>query len=365
MAWDLDSITSDTPGAALSDKIKTLVGSTDNWSFVENVPAGTGAGESGSADYSVDVFKCAGTGGGANSAGIDFYVAVYRNTTAYLNVMAFERYSPVASASNKGMCACPIGVYKNPATTPDATDYTYDSAAGSPTWRTFHARYGLDGTAAANYGVRWYPTLVKTGFSYALKLTKDVLIIALSVGATTYSAYFGLFDSLLASDAMPLCCVAMSGSGAYGDMAGVSFINTYGGFSRLPGVTSARITASGIGSSNYNAIWNAVTRPWLNSDLIAGGNTSGANDFWLGGVNLASRIAILQRGKPSTDTWPSSIGCIRGLLKADVLALYLPTPNVWDTTTVGAHDDWTVVCGGSYYYLGAGASNYSTITRAV
>ncbi len=364
MAWDKGSITSDTPAAALSDKLKTLVASTDNWSFVEKVPDGTGAGESGKAGYPVDVFKCAGTGAGANSAGIDFYVAVYRNETNYLNVAAFEGYSPIASASNKGMCARPVGKYDNPATVPDATDYTYDSADGTPNWRTFIDRYAYDSSTSPSYGMRWYPPLVTTGFSYALKLTKDVLIIALQVGATIYSAYFGLFDSLLASDPMPLCCVALSGSNASGYMA-TAAANRYGGFSRLPGVTSSRLDASGIKSSNNNAVWNAVTRPWLDRDLIAGGNTTGANDLWLGNVNLASRIAILQRNNPAADTWPSSIGCIRGLLKADVLALYLPNPNVWDTTTVGAQDDWTVICGGTdYYFLGAGLNNYSTITRA-
>ena len=294
MAWDKGSITSDTPAAALSDKLKTLVASTDNWSFVEKVPDGTGAGESGRVGYPVDVFKCAGTGTGANSAGIDFYVAVYRNETNYLSVAAFEGYSPIASESNKGMCACPVGKYDNPATVPDATYYTFDSADGTPNWRTFIARYAYD-NVSTSYGMRWYPPLATTGFSYALKLTKDVLIIALQVSTTTYSAYFGLFDSLLTSDPMPLCCVALSGDNVYGYMGGttISSPTTYGGFSRLPGVTSARLDASGIKSSNNNAIWNARTRPWLNSDLIAGGDTSGANDLWLGGVNLASRIAIL------------------------------------------------------------------------
>jgi len=356
MAWDNGSITSDTPGAALSDKLKTLVGSTSNWSFVENVPAGTGAGQSGSASYSVDVFKCAG-GAGGNSAGIDFYVGLFRYASGNnLRVATFERYSPISSASNKGMCACPIGYYKSTAVVPDATDYTYDSSGGEPTWRTFNARYG-------SQGMYWMPTLTDSGFAYALKLTKDVLIVACQVGATTYSAYSGLFDSFVGTDPMPLCCVALSADASNGNMGGTA-ANTYGGFSRLPGVTAALMAGSGIASSNNNAIWNAVTRPWLDRDLLAGGNVSGANDLWLGGVNLTSRIAILQRDAPVADTWPSGVGCIRGLLKEDVLALYLPSPNVWDTTTVGAQSDWTVICGGSYYRLGAGVSR-STITRAV
>lgn len=63
MAWSKDAYTTDTPSADLSDKLKDLCGGSGvkNWSFVENVPAGTGDGQSGSNNYSVDVFKCAGT----------------------------------------------------------------------------------------------------------------------------------------------------------------------------------------------------------------------------------------------------------------------------------------------------------------
>lgn len=62
MAWDAGVITSATPWASLSTKLKNLVGGTgvENWSFVENVPAGTGTGQSGSASYSLDVFRCRG-----------------------------------------------------------------------------------------------------------------------------------------------------------------------------------------------------------------------------------------------------------------------------------------------------------------
>lgn len=62
MAWDAGTITNAAPWASLSTKLKTLVGGTgvENWSFVENVPAGTGAGQSGSASYSLDVFRCRG-----------------------------------------------------------------------------------------------------------------------------------------------------------------------------------------------------------------------------------------------------------------------------------------------------------------
>src|SRR5215472_4494237 len=47
MAWDTGTITDAAPWAALSTKLKNLVG-------------GTGAGQSGSASYSLDVFRCRG-----------------------------------------------------------------------------------------------------------------------------------------------------------------------------------------------------------------------------------------------------------------------------------------------------------------
>lgn len=64
MAWDAGSITSVTPWADLSQKIKDLIAAAgsgaENWEFVENIPAGTSYGQSGSSLYSVDVFRCNG-----------------------------------------------------------------------------------------------------------------------------------------------------------------------------------------------------------------------------------------------------------------------------------------------------------------
>jgi hypothetical protein len=63
MAWDAGTITNAAPWAALSQKLKDLISSgsnVGNWSFEENVPAGTGIGQSGSASYALDVFLCRG-----------------------------------------------------------------------------------------------------------------------------------------------------------------------------------------------------------------------------------------------------------------------------------------------------------------
>jgi hypothetical protein len=63
MAWSAGTITSATPYAALSQKIKDLISGGSgiaNWSFVENIPAGTQPGQTGTTGYSIDVFRCRG-----------------------------------------------------------------------------------------------------------------------------------------------------------------------------------------------------------------------------------------------------------------------------------------------------------------
>jgi len=63
MTWDAGSSTNAAAWASLSTKLKNLCGTTgaEAWEFVENIPAGTGALQSGSASYSCDVFRCNGT----------------------------------------------------------------------------------------------------------------------------------------------------------------------------------------------------------------------------------------------------------------------------------------------------------------
>jgi len=63
MSWNSGSIVSVTPWADLSTKLKNLCGGAgvENWSFLENIPAGTGTQQSGSASYSLDLFKCKGS----------------------------------------------------------------------------------------------------------------------------------------------------------------------------------------------------------------------------------------------------------------------------------------------------------------
>src|SRR5262252_3450210 len=63
MAWDAGTIVSGTPVAAFSQKIKDLITAgpnLGNWSFVKNIPAGSGLGTTGSTTYSGDLFRCRG-----------------------------------------------------------------------------------------------------------------------------------------------------------------------------------------------------------------------------------------------------------------------------------------------------------------
>jgi len=363
MAWSKDAYTTDTPSAALSDKLKDLCGGSGvkNWSFVENVPAGTDGGQSGSNNYSVDVFKCAGAGDDANSAGIDFYVAIHRQVasphTTFL-MRAFELYSPTGSASNKGMCAAPTGAYVNPVVVPDPTTFRFDYTSGDPNWRTFEARRN---TA---YGSYWSATLANNGFTAGWKLTHDFLLFHTYVGTAATFFFAGLLDSSVkgTSDAMPLAAVGGYGTDNKGGMSGPYAGNA--AFSRLPGVTSARLTASGQTGANNN-VWCGYVRA-LTLPLLFGKNTADSNDFWLNNALPASRIVAMHKAAfttSSVDTWPSQIGWLRGLLPADLLATGVSaSSDMYNTTTIGANDDWTVIGPAISHVLD---NHAALITRAV
>ncbi len=364
MAWSKDAYTTDTPSAALSDKLKDLCGGSGvkNWSFVENVPAGTGDGQSGSNSYSVDVFKCAGAGDDANSAGIDFYVAIHRQVAsphATFLMRAFELYSPTGSASNKGMCAAPTGAHQQTIVVPDPTTFRFDYTAGDPNWRTFEAR-----RANTAYGSYWSATLANNGFTAGWKLTHDFLLFHAYVGTAAMFFFAGLLDSSVkgTSDAMPLVVTGGRGVDNKGGMSGPSAGNV--AFSRLPGVTSARITSSGLGGNSSNNVWCGCIQA-LTASLLFGQNTADSNDFWLNNALPASRIVAMHKAAFTTSsvaTWPSQIGWLRGLLPADLLATGVSASSMYNTTTIGANDDWTVIGPATSYVLDSYAA---LITRAV
>ena len=368
MAWSKDAYTTDTPSAALSDKLKDLCGSSGvkNWSFVENVPAGTGGGQSGSNNYSVDVFKCAGTGDDANSAGIDFYVAIHRQVasphTAFV-MRAFELYSPTTEESNKGMCAAPTGGDNATIVIPDPTTFRFDYTSGNPNWRTFEARRGN----ANAYGSYWSVTLANNGFTGGWKLTNDYVLFHAYSGTIAMVCFAGLLESSVngTSDPMPLVMFGGNGATDGGGMSGVVVANANGAFSRLPGVTSQRLTDSGLSGVANNNVWGCHTQA-VTSPLLFGRNTANSNDFWLGNTLPASRITVVHKmllSASSVVTWPSQIGWLRGILPASLLATGVSaSSDMYNTTTIGANDDWTVV-GPAYSAVIDGYS--AIITRAV
>ena len=343
MAWKTGTITNATPDGALCDIIKgdaALLNSGTpptgirNWSFVENVPAGTGAGQSGSASYSVDVFKCAGSGNDANDAAVDFYVGISRGNGTTLLIWVAELYKSIAanpSDADRGKCARPTGRYNSTVTVPDGTNWTFDE-----TYRTFYAR------TQSTLSTQVQTTLNTSGFTYAVKFTKSLLLLSTNVGTTNDSWYCGLLDSLTSvTDTMPLVLMSMGTTNSpqcYNSA-------TNGAFSRLPGVTSANLASAGYsGSSGQNGVWNTCMYNW--TFLKMGANAAGYVDKWQGGKAFASRIVVMHRTLlPAADTKYQYLGWLRGLIKPEVLTLYSNTGtiNFLDTTTIGADADWTVV----------------------
>ena len=352
MPWKSGTVTNARPDGALADLVKNdaalLNGGTPptgirNWSFVEEVPAGTGAGQSGNAGFSVLVFKCAGSGNDANDAGQDWYVGLSRrasdNTT--MDAWVFEDYKSIAAYpadADRGKCRRPLGCHLSSPSAPDVTNYTFDE-----TFRTFEARRA---TAATGRGYVEMG-LNSSGFNYALKLTKNMILLSTYVGTTQQGFFATLIDSAITlTDTLPLVAGGIGTTTAGALKTGNNNYDRWGCFTRLPGVTAANIASAGLGTSSY--IWQASFAPWtINGGM--GANVAGVNDKWQGGKGHASRIAVFHKSYAgvvnASVTWPSYLGWLRGLVKPDLLALAVAsgTVNFLDTVTIGANADWTVV----------------------
>lgn len=306
MAWDTGTITSATPFVDLSQKIKDLCGDSGvaNWSFVENIPAGTGTGQSGSSSYSLDVFKCAGSGTDANDSGTDWY-------------FVFPVPSPTSGVSVANVCGAAEDyegstnkrfrrqmVRATVATAPTGSGYWFNDTLGS--WNSLSSKLGM-----------FSPTLNTTGFTYYVKLTNNGIFLAVRVGVTSTSGFVTLMDSLIspsvATDGCPLVGVDNNGFNA--------------GYTRLPGVTDA--------TQNK---WNAGVFGWA---AVLGSNSAATNvDFWQGGKVITSRLASGNRGGNGS---MNLAGGLRGLLKADILAFQQGgTVQLGDTVTIDGNT-WTVI----------------------
>jgi len=187
---------------------------------------------------------------------------------------------------------------------------------------------------------QFIPTLNTTGFTYQIKLTKDFLLLATRVSTTENHAYFGLIDSVVAtdkSDIMPLLVLSTSTTPGNGSR----------GFSNLPGVLNFLPTAY-LGGAYLDA--------WTNITAI-GTNATNINDIW-----QVNRIPIY-RGLVYHRVGSALYylcGGVRGLLKEDVLCFYTGgTVQLGDTVAV--NDDATPA---TYVVIGAAEGSHYLIVKA-
>jgi len=303
------------------------------WSFVENIPAGTGAGQSGSAANACDVFKSSSAN---NDAGIDFWIGVYYATAtgALIELICAADYLDIAgnpANADRGkfrrQCTRPAT-----GTAPDGTTFAFNE--------TYTTCAGIVSTTTD-----FSPAVATTGFSYWLKMTANFLYICIKSGSTISFSYTGLMDSTVtgSTDNRPL----------------VSINSTTGGFATLPGVT---------GSAGGSAMWGATGVPW--NTLLAGLLTQSFTntDFWMTSRVIATRLAMVHDVTAANST---TYGLLRGLLKADILVITAGTNTLLpgDTITI-AGNTWTIVSsstgltGSAAVANGLTSLNHYVVTRA-
>lgn len=326
MAYATAALTSATPSDALSDVLKTLVGGAgvQNWSFIENIPAGTGAAQSGSSSYSIDVFKCSGSGADANDAGHDWYIGITRyGASTSFRVLIAENYN----STDKTFAGWP-GNYVGKSGYPNIDEngyYVYSSYQGASYQKASYI---------FSYGDDFNPTLNTTGFTYRIKLNNNFILFSFVVGATETFAYLGLMDSLVddsIGDPLPLCIVSNSDSSPY---------TTSGAFIRLPGIASM--------TSGTDEAFGITIVPWLsysNRTFTVSNNT----DYWDLWLNSGVPVSRVLCSHSVTYTLSPILGKCRGLLKEGVLCFCSGgTLAVGDTVTIT--DDATPI---AWTYIGS------------
>lgn len=312
MAWDAGTITDAAdPVGALWDKVEALMGldatggrePTRNWSVVETIPTGTGAGQFGSASFYGKVYKCAGSGTDANDSGTDVFMVTRENNTPLTSgfeAAVCESYDPTAGQKKVKR---QVGRYNVTSIVPDATTFTYNDTYITPQLAQ------STGSAKTTGGGSWTSTSMfnTTGFSYWIKLNHNFLMVATRVSVTNYNVGMGVTDSTMGPTA----------AAAYGPgliiWGGTTSTTTIQGqrtssadvlFARLPAVT---VPTTG----SNNDVWTGTLQFWTRGPI---GNTN-ATDKFLDGEYPASRIAIQHTGGSA-----AADGKMFGLLKPEILA---------------------------------------------
>jgi hypothetical protein len=242
---------------------------------------------------------------------------------------------------------------------PDSSTYRVDYTTGAPNYRTFGTR--MSGTAAN--GGQIYFTTNNSGFTSAIKLTKDVASFTQLVGSVTGGWQAALIDSTVSgvTDSTPLILTMLGIGVSYnGVQNGVQ-----GGWATLPGVTD-------LATPNQSYNWTVgVTPAAVYYSRMPGGNTSNAVDKWLGDKVTACRMAAFHAANGTTPlqfygTWGKYLGWARGLLKEEFLCIGdSGTIGTFDTLTIGANADWTVISTAFGLWNTTATGGAYMITRAI
>jgi len=313
------TIISDTPNAAFSTLFKSWINDSGlaNWSFIENIPAGKGDYQSGNANFSVDVFKCSGSGDDANDAGIDWYFLITNETIIQPSnkLCSFAEFYNDTDKTVKGWPITSAGS-TNQDCAIDENGYLYYSSYDTSTYQK----------ALYNYLAWSCPTLNTSGFNYWVYLDNDFVVISFKVGTMFYSYYYGLMDSLVSAagftDEYPLVLLSNGYCGVD------SVVGSFGTFIRYP-------TVGAQSSANY--VGRVSPKGWqYPANIITVENT----DLWLNNKIFTSRLLVIH----DTINNFTSYGCFRGLLKEEIRCIYSSSTDtcIGDTINIDGVT-WTII----------------------
>lgn len=266
----------------------------DNWDFVEELVIGA---------ETYRVWKCRGSGLGANAFGLDFYISLVRDSvgTGTLRVKAFEGWDAATKLATR-YCAG-----NTTAIVPAA-----DGSVGA-------VGLTLGSASLVQVGI---PMTASIANDYVIQVSKDRVVCGVRQGTIDGGWYAGLFESLMPAEPFPLVLV---GDGTNDSITGTSACS----WSRHPTVTTGR-------SNNFLAnvaTWSQV------------GGTATQPDRFFGSDASASRVLVRAAGAA-----PDLDGFVRGLLRG---CMWLPDGSTalrtGSTSTVGAEIYSRVRCSGSVW----------------
>ena len=335
MAYATGTITSATPYQQISTNIQALFNQdatggrepTRNWSFVEQIPAGTGAGQSGNASYTADVYKCAGSGTDANSAAQDIYCVMMISTTG-------------TTAAQWNIARDYKSIAANPGDADRAKFRGFTSAAGSATpngtYYTKSETYSTASTVTGSFGTNG--TLNTNGVVYWIYLTNNSLVVTVRSGGSYSTWGMTYFDTISnQTDTYPFARM--------GDSTNTSMFLT------LPMVTSGSAGAD-MWKVDTQYLFVGHTHPHPSTPDLWAGSGAANTRCWF------SRMLLRHLGGISPSSNLATYGGYRGLMPTTMLSNNMETYIMpGDTVTIDG-DTWT--CVGDW-----GSSSNGLFVRAI